>query len=155
MVCCNKTWSIQQLSLNKILFLSLLTGEDTLSIRRILALSTDHVYFFLCFSFFTGGWLFHNAVLASPLSSLPHPAPLLIPSISGHHRELSWAPCSVQVPTGHLFTHGRVYILILLFQFIPSSLFPVSVCSSSTSVSLFCPVNRFVSTIFLDAIHVH
>ena len=50
---------------------------------------------------------------------------------------------------------SSVYMLILLFQFISSSPFPVSACAFSTSTSLFCPVNRYIYTIILDSILVH
>ena len=65
----------------------------------------------------------------------PHPAPL------GHHRALSWAPCTVQLlPTSCLF-HGSIYMSMLLSQCVPPSpprTVPTSPCFISASLFLPC-----------------
>ena len=46
------------------------------------------------------------------LPPTPHPTPL------GHHRAPSQAPCAVQqLPLANSFTHGGVYMSMLLSQF--------------------------------------
>ena len=73
-------------------------------------------------------------------TSLPppsHPPPL------GHHRALSWAPCST---VGSL-THGSAHTSIPTFQSTPISM---TTYLFYMSVTLFLPANRFKGTIFLD-----
>ena len=73
------------------------------------------------------------------LANLPPTAPPHLTSVS-HHRALTWALCAVQqLPTSSLFTHGNVNMLMLLCQFVPLSLPPVSASLFSTSGSLLLP----------------
>ena len=80
----------------------------------------------------------------SPPTPPFHPTPL------GHHRALSWTPCVIQqFLIAVYFTHGSVYISMLLSQFIsPSHSQSVSTSPFSTSMSLFISTDRFISTIF-------
>ena len=57
----------------------------------------------------------------------------------GHLRALSWAPVLYSsFPLAIYFTHGSVYMSILISQFIPPSPYPtVSTCPFSMSTSLF------------------
>ena len=54
------------------------------------------------------------------------------------------------------FTYGSVYVSMFLSQFVLPLLPPpcLSVCSLYLHLHC-CPVNRFISTIFLDSIHMH
>ena len=50
------------------------------------------------------------------------------------------------------FTHGSVYMLIPISQFIPSAPFPLTlVCPSLCLHLCSCPIYRFICTIFLDS----
>ena len=52
------------------------------------------------------------------------------------------------------FTHDNVYLSMLLFQFVPSSLSPsVSTSLFAMSASPCCSANTFISTNFLDSIY--
>ena len=76
----------------------------------------------------------------------PHLTPL------GHHRALSWAPCTIRsFPPALCFTHGSVYMSALL----TSSHLPLpTLCPQVHSLRLClysCPANRLISTMFLDS----
>ena len=98
--------------------------------------------------------------LSHPLSSPSPPAPSLLsllPSLLGHHRALSWAPCPAQqLATSYLFyTWWCIYVSSTLPVCPP---FPSLQCPLVHSLHLClysCPANRLVCTIFLDSISVH
>ena len=89
----------------------------------------------------------------------PHPT-------AGHHGVLGWAPSLQQLPT----CRAEPCLCSSLFLFhwwcwihsnaMPSFRLPPDSCSVSTSpfsmsVSLTCPANRCLYTIFLDSIYMH
>ena len=79
------------------------------------------------------------------------PLPLLPPTPSlplGHHRALSWVPCAIQHLPPSYFTHGGVFLSILLSQFVLPS--PSSLCLQVCSLHLYsCPANRLVHQVLL------
>ena len=76
----------------------------------------------------------------SPLRLPPSPTP---PSL-GHHRAPGSASCAIcSFPLAICFTHGSMYMSMLLFQFIPPSSYPaVSASLFSTSVPPLLPCKR-------------
>ena len=56
----------------------------------------------------------------------------------GHHRPVVWAPCVTRQLPSSYFTHGSVYVSVILAQFIPLSPSPALLSTSpfSTSASL-------------------
>ena len=75
------------------------------------------------------------------------------PTLLGHHRAPSWAPCATQqLPLLIYFTHGGIHMSMLPSQFVPP--FPSHTMSKVCSLCLCLyssPANRFISTIFLDS----
>ena len=92
-----------------------------------------------------------NLYIHPPLLDLPHTTP--ISHLPGHHRAPSWAPCAVQqAPIRYLF-HTRRCICINATPPMPPTL-SFHLCPPVPSLCLHlysCPVNRFISTIFLDS----
>ena len=61
-----------------------------------------------------------------------------------------------EFPLAVYFTHGGVYVSVLLSQFVPPSPSPpLSLTLSSMSASHCCPADRFLSTSFLDSTYMH
>ena len=92
----------------------------------------------------------YGHLLPSLLDFPPTPPP---PSHFTHlckHRAPSWAPCArQQLPTSYYFTQGRIYMSIIVSQFIPpSSSPPVSTSPFFTSSSLFLPCKQVHQYIF-------
>ena len=69
---------------------------------------------FICFFnlVLIGGYLLCNVILVSAVHQhgsvlsihISHPPPFELPTLLGHHRATSWAPCVIkQLPTGYLF----------------------------------------------------
>ena len=57
------------------------------------------------------------------------------PTLLGHHRAPSWAPCATQqLPLLIYFTHGGIHMSMLPSQFVPPSLCPS--CSQFSSLCL-------------------
>ena len=72
-----------------------------------------------------------------------------------HFRAPNWASCEWQeVPTSCLFTHGSVYMSILISQFIPSHLHAVSTYSFSTPMFLCLPC-KFVHQYYFSRLHIY
>lgn len=94
----------------------------------------------------------HELAQVQPALLSLSPTPTLsLQVITEHQPEL---PAIQQVlsasPLATYTTHGSVYILMLLSQFIRlSPSLPASTSPFSTLVSLFLPENRFIRTIFL------
>ena len=90
------------------------------------------VYFFLIY-FLKGGkllykccfgvchttrWNSHSINISPPCWASVPPTPLY-PTPLGHHRSLGWAPVLYSsFPLAIYFTHGSVYMSVLLFQFV-------------------------------------
>ena len=95
----------------------------------------------------------HNYIY--PFPPEPPPLPPSHPSRSSQSTRLS-SLCAIAASHGY-FTHGSVYISTLLFN--PSHpFFPrcVRKCIPYLCLCLYsCPANRFINTIFLDAIYMH
>ena len=95
----------------------------------------------------------HGSVIGIHMSPLPwaslppHPTPL------GCHRVPVWAPQVKQQICTDCFTYGGVYVSMLLSPFVsPSPSWPRALGPQVCSLRLClycCPVNRFISTIFL------
>ena len=81
----------------------------------------------------------HTASLLS-LLPLPHPTPL------GHYREPGWAPCVMQQLHINYFTQDSVYMSMILPQFIPPHLPPVSTSLFTRSV----PSTRLVPFFYIS-----
>ena len=73
-------------------------------------------------------------------TSLPPPPIPLIQVITEHQAELP--VLYSRFPLASYITHGSVYMSILISQFIPSPLLPMSTCLFSTSTSLFLPCKQ-------------
>ena len=97
-------------------------------------------------------WISHKHTYVHSLLNLFSPPHLP----SDCHRPPGWAPTQLaQLPTS-CFTHGRVYMPVILSQFIPPSFSHYVHRVHSLRLCLcFCPANRFISTIFLDSIYMH
>ena len=73
-------------------------------------------------------------------------------AMASHSRTLGWKIPWMEEPG----IYGNVYVSALLCQFVPPS--PPATVSTSlfyVCASICCPANRFISTIFLDSIHIH
>ena len=77
-----------------------------------------------------------------PLATVPHPQPTHHPSRVSESARLG-SLCYSHFPLALCFTHGRVYISVLLFQFIPLSFPSVSTVFSLHLRSYSCPKNNF------------
>ena len=97
----------------------------------------------------------HTHTHIYPLPLEPPPQPPSHPSRASQSTRLS-SLCAIAASHGY-FTHGSVYISTLLFN--PSHpFFPrcVRKCIPYLCLCLYsCPANRFINTIFLDAIYMH
>ena len=130
------------------------------------------MYFFVSkHSFLTEGELLHNIVLASAIHQRKsakgvHVSPPSWPSLPpptpshplGCYRALVWASWVTQkTPVGYLFYMWWVCVSMLPSPFIPRppSLPLPRVHNFSVLRLHCCPVNRLISTIFLDSIHMH
>ena len=94
------------------------------------------------------------SIYVSPPSRTSLP-PTTSPTALSHHRAPGWAPCALQqLPTSYHFAHGNVCVSMLLSQLIACS-FSLTAFTSPfcTSMSLFCPADSTISTIFLDSIY--
>ena len=82
----------------------------------------------------TSTWISHRYTHVASLLNLP-------PTFQGCHRGLGWAPMSYsKFPLAIYFIYGKVYVSMLLSQFVPPFLSPaVSTNLFSMSVSLFLP----------------
>ena len=80
----------------------------------------------------------HISYPSWPCLPAPRPTP------PGHHRALIWAPCNIQqVPTTICFTHGSVYMSMLLSQSVPPFLSHLCPYVHSLHLGLYsCPGNR-------------
>ena len=86
-------------------------------------------------------------IYISPPSWACLPAPC--PTPLGHHKTPGWTPCVISnFPLSICFTHGIVYLSVILSQFIPPSPFPMSPFHKSI-------LYWFISTIVIDSMHVH
>ena len=113
--------------------------------------------------------LLYNVVLVSAVQrsesaicihkSLPFWVSLLLShlTILSHHRAPSWAPYDIQQPpTSYLFTHGSVYMSMLLSIHLLLSFTITHPCPNQQVHSLHlclysCPANRLIITIFHDS----
>ena len=94
----------------------------------------------------------HKYTHITSLLSLP-PLPPSYPSRFIRDARLG-SLCYIATAHQICFTHGSVYMLMLLSPFIPLSPFPiVSTSPFSISASSYLPSNRFVNTIFIDSIY--
>ena len=77
-------------------------------------------------------------------SLLSHPPSSPHPTLLGHHRAPSWAPCAYSsFPLASYFTQESVYMSVLRSQFIsPSPSRPVSTSLFSTRASSFLPCKQ-------------
>ena len=78
-------------------------------------------------------------------------------TLLSHHRAPSWAPYDIQQPpTSYLFTHGSVYMSMLLSVHLLLSFTITHPCPNQQVHSLHlclysCPANRLIITIFHDS----
>ena len=104
---------------------------------------------------YTMKWVSHMYTGIPSLLNLPHtPTPISCPSGSSQSTE----PSSLCHPADphYCFTHGRVYMSILISQFVLS--FPLPLCARVHSLCLHlcsCPGNWLLCTIFLDSTCMH
>ena len=80
-------------------------------------------------------------------------------SALGHHRASSWDPVlyNSSFPLAVCFTHGSVYVSLLLSQSVPHSP-SLAVCPQVCLLHLglcSCPANKSIHPIFLDSPYVH
>ena len=85
-----------------------------------------------------------------PPSHPPHPTPVVL---TKHQADLPVLYSSF--PLAICFTHGNVYMSMLLSQFVPPSPSPYAPAVSTSLFSMYCPATRFITTIFLDAIYMY
>ena len=79
----------------------------------------------------------------------PHPTPL------GHHRVSGWLPVLYSnISPAICFTHGSVYMSMLLSPFVPLSPSPTVSTSPFHLRILYFPANRFIYTICEGSLHI-
>ena len=106
-----------------------------------------------CVSFcHTSTWISHKYAYVPSLLNLPPIQLSIPPSRSSPGPSFGFLVSFSKFPLAIYFAYGNVYVSMLLPQFVPPS---PSLTMSTSLFCLrlhFCPVNRFISTIFVDII---
>ena len=100
-------------------------------------------------------WIRHRYTYVPSLLNLPPTSHSILPLWVVIEHQCEFPKPYSKFPVDIYFTYGSIYVSMLLFIH-PTLFFPL-VCTSlfSMSTSPLLPLNRFISTIFLDSIYIY
>ena len=127
-------------------------------LSHFLAHSRHSIFFFFLWSIIA----LHYCVSAVQLYvyiypfHLEPPSHLHHPTLLAHHGTPGWGSCVIpQLPTSYVFHTWGVHTSMLLSQGVPTLFpFPMAMCTSSTSASLFLPCKQ-AQMYHLSRFHIH